>query len=221
MALSWILEQTLRRFWEIEEVLALSELTPEEKACDDHFKATHSRNSEGRYVVRLPFKIGPPIDIGESRSSALQSYLRNERRLQTDSTKSTEYFNFLKDYFDLGHMQRIVDSEELNNSNQIVFIPHHAVFRVHSLTTKTRIVFNASSKTSNGTSLNHHLLPGPKLQKDLAAVTMRWRTYRYVYSADVAKCIAKYSSIIAIVTTNVYSGGHLHHLQLKNTVSVP
>ncbi|XP_011858859.1 PREDICTED: uncharacterized protein LOC105556383 [Vollenhovia emeryi] len=158
------LDQTFRRFWEIEEVPTSEKLTPEEKACDDHFHSTHSRNSEGRYIVRLPFKTGPPINIGESRHTALQNYLCTETRLKTDSKKSTEYHNFLKEYSDLGHILRVSEPEKLNNSTQIVYIPHHAVFRANSATSQIRIVFNASSRTSNGTTLNDHLLPGPKLQ---------------------------------------------------------
>ncbi|KYM96858.1 PREDICTED: uncharacterized protein LOC108778993 [Cyphomyrmex costatus] len=159
------LDQTLRRFWEIKEVPALSKLTSDEKACDDRFNSTHSRNSEGRYIVRLPFKNGPPLDIGVSRHSALQSYLRTESRIKADSEISSEYHNFFKKYSDLGHMQRVSETDDLTDSSQIVYIPHHAVFRASSLTTRTRIVFNASSQTSNGTSLNDHLHPGPKLQK--------------------------------------------------------
>ena len=41
--------------------------------------------------------------------------------------------------------------------------------------------------TSNGTSLNDHMLVGPKLQKDLATVIMQWRQYRYVFTADIVK----------------------------------
>lgn len=35
--------------------------------------------------------------------------------------------------------------------------------------------------------LNDHLHAGPKLQEDLAAVILRWRTFRLVYTADIAK----------------------------------
>ncbi|XP_011171120.1 uncharacterized protein LOC105203894 [Solenopsis invicta] len=37
------------------------------------------------------------------------------------------------------------------------------------------------------TSLNSHLLPGPKLQTDIFDVLLRWRQYQYVYTADIAK----------------------------------
>lgn len=82
-------------------------------------------------------------------------------------------------------MKRISNPEVRNA--QVVYIPHHAVIRESSVTTKLRVVFNASSLTTNGTSLNSHLLPGPKLQIDLIAVLMRWRQHKYVYTADIAK----------------------------------
>jgi len=75
-------DYNLRRFWEVEEVPRNSALTPEAQACEEHFRATHYRNSDGRYVVRLSFKNGPPIAIGESRHSALQLYRRSEIRLK-------------------------------------------------------------------------------------------------------------------------------------------
>ncbi|KYN18593.1 hypothetical protein ALC57_09093, partial [Trachymyrmex cornetzi] len=39
----------------------------------------------------------------------------------------------------------------------------------------------------NGTSLNDHLLVGPKLQQDLPAILLRWRQWRFVYAADIVK----------------------------------
>lgn len=53
-------------------------------------------------------------------------------------------------------MRQIAISSE--PPTQIVYIPHHLVFRAESTTTHLRVVFNASFITSNGTSLNDHLL---------------------------------------------------------------
>lgn len=72
-------------------------------------------------------------------------------------------------------------------ASQCVYIPHHPIIREDRLTTHLRVVFNASSRTTNGTSLNNHLLIGPKLQNDLPTIILRWRQYRYVYSADITK----------------------------------
>jgi len=51
---------------------------------------------------------------------------------------------------------------------------------------KLRVVFGASSKTRDGTSLGH-LLIGPKLQQDLLPTIVRWWQWRYVYVADIVK----------------------------------
>jgi hypothetical protein len=54
-------------------------------------------------------------------------------------------------------------TEEVTPAFEPIYIPHHAVIRESSSTTKLRVVFNASCKTRNGTSINDHLLVGPKL----------------------------------------------------------
>lgn len=66
-------------------------------------------------------------------------------------------------------------------------LPHHGVLKLDSLTTKLRVVFNASAKTSSGYSLNDLMNCGPNLQQDLQALILRWRNFRYVYTADIEK----------------------------------
>ena len=72
-------------------------------------------------------------------------------------------------------------------SCQSYYIPHHAVFKETSTTTKLRVVFNASMKTSSGQSLNDALMVGPQLQEDLFAILLRFRHHRYAMTADIAK----------------------------------
>ncbi|XP_041451321.1 uncharacterized protein LOC121404964 [Drosophila obscura] len=67
------------------------------------------------------------------------------------------------------------------------YLPHHAVFKPESTTTKLRVVFNASSPSSNGKSLNDTLHSGPVLQSDLTMQILRWRAFRYVFNADISK----------------------------------
>ena len=50
------LELSLRKFWEVEEVKMPQSISIEEQACEDYFVQTHTRNPDGRYIVRLPFK---------------------------------------------------------------------------------------------------------------------------------------------------------------------
>lgn len=179
------LDQELRRFWEVEEVPQRTLLSPDELQCEEHFLATHSRQSDGRYVVRLPFKTGPPIEIGLSRNKAVRVLNSLLRRFNTNPTMKAEYGEFLYEYETLGHMRLAPTTE--TPLPCLVYIPHLPVIRDSSATTRLRVVFNASSRTSNGTSLNEHLLVGAKLQTDLSAVILRWQQYRYVYTADITK----------------------------------
>ena len=45
------LAAVLQQFWELEEVGADKPLSPEEEEAEQHFVSTHSRDSDGRYVV--------------------------------------------------------------------------------------------------------------------------------------------------------------------------
>ncbi|XP_043487517.1 uncharacterized protein LOC122514647 [Polistes fuscatus] len=56
-----------------------------------------------------------------------------------------------------------------------------------SITTKLRVVFDASAKTSNGKSLNNVLMVGPTIQEDLFALLVRFRSHAIAITADIAK----------------------------------
>ncbi|GFW44846.1 DUF1758 domain-containing protein [Trichonephila clavipes] len=53
------LNQTVKMFWELEKIDV--ERTKNEEAifCEDHFLKTHSRDEDGRYVVKMPLKKEP------------------------------------------------------------------------------------------------------------------------------------------------------------------
>ncbi|XP_067205391.1 uncharacterized protein [Linepithema humile] len=67
------------------------------------------------------------------------------------------------------------------------YMPHHAVFKDTSSTTKIRVVFDASCKTDTGVSLNDILMVGPTLQQDLISILFKFRIWQYVLTGDVAK----------------------------------
>ena len=56
-----------------------------------------------------------------------------------------------------------------------------------STTTKLRVVFDASAKTTTGFELINCLLVGPKLQDDLFIIFVRYRFFKVDLSADAAK----------------------------------
>jgi len=75
------LNESLRNFWELKEVPASNLMSDEELQCEKHFVETHFRQPDGRYVVRLPFKTEPPINIGDIEKIAKRIFLSNESRI--------------------------------------------------------------------------------------------------------------------------------------------
>jgi hypothetical protein len=66
------------------------------------------------------------------------------------------------------------------------YLPHFAVSKPEKETTKTRIVFDASAK-KDGVSLNDVIYTGPKLQRDLVYVLLRFRRFPIALVCDVAE----------------------------------
>jgi len=70
----------------------------------------------------------------------------------------------MKEHEEVGHMEPVKYQEP---KQPCYFLTHHAGFKETSTTTKTRVVFDGSAKTSNGLSLNDFLQVGPTFQPDL------------------------------------------------------
>ncbi|XP_075150815.1 uncharacterized protein LOC142224922 [Haematobia irritans] len=177
------LDKILTQFWEVEETPKPILRSEEDKTCETIFQTTTYRNSSRRFVVTLPFKNGE--EIGHSRSIAMAQFLRMEKMLNAKPDIKHQYDQVILEYLDLGYIRKIHHSEIQKRPNY--YLPHHAVIKPDRVTTKLRIVFNASSPTSNKKSLNDILYPGPILQQDLVLQTLKWRLFKYVYNADITK----------------------------------
>lgn len=177
---------SLQRFWSQEEIAPHTQIsfTVEEEQCERHFTDTHTRNSQGRFIVRLPFK-AQVNNFGDSRSAALSSLRRMEKRFESDANLKSAYSDFLREYRDLDHMRPV--NSRLVSSQCEFFLPHHGVLRETSSTTNLRVVFNGSQKTNLGFSLNDALHTGPKLQTEITDILLRWRRHQYVFAADIEK----------------------------------
>ncbi|XP_046145685.1 uncharacterized protein LOC123989002 [Osmia bicornis bicornis] len=175
----------LQRFWAQEEYSTNceSQLSEADLQCEQHFVNTHKRDETGRFIVRLPLS-RDVSHLGDSRSSAYRILMSSEHRLSKNQTLCHAYNQFLDEYEQLGHMRRVSPRDIITRSSY--YLPHHGVFRDTS-STKIRVVFNGSHKTSSGYSLNDCLHSGPKLQNDLADILLRWRQYAFAFSADVEK----------------------------------
>ena len=91
----------------------------------------------------------------------------------------------MQEYVDLGHMSEL-HSPIISNS-ETYYLPHHAVYKSDSSTTKLRVVFDGSSKYGISTSLNETLLVGPSIQRELFSTWLRFRRHRYALTGDIEK----------------------------------
>ncbi|XP_055612492.1 uncharacterized protein LOC129759094 [Uranotaenia lowii] len=175
------LDELMKRFWCIEEQF------PDEKVdndCEQHFQTTHARRKDGRYVVQLPFRVDAEL-LGESRNQAVKRFKALEKRLEAYPNTKQMYSDFIKEYIELGHA-RYLSAEEATEHNTY-YLPHHCVMKPDSSTTKLRVVFDASAKTTTNYSLNDVLMSPPTIQSSLFDIILKWRSHKYVYTADVQR----------------------------------
>ena len=106
-----------------------------------------------------------------------------KRRQQADAYKSV-----ISDYVKKGYIRKVSKDE----TNGRWYLPPFAISRPAKATTKTRIVFDASARY-DGTSMNDFLHKGPKLQREVYEVLLRFRRYPVRLYATLLKCIFRSS----------------------------
>ncbi|GFV45899.1 DUF1758 domain-containing protein [Trichonephila clavipes] len=166
-------------------LLALKDkiLTSEEQFVETHFQNTYACNSDGRFVVKLPF-YKSNSELGESKPAAISRLLAMERKFKNNPDFEKQYKEFMNEYKLLCYMS-LVNSNSHTSDKYLNFLPHHAVIKSSSTTTKLRVVFDASGKTTNGASLNSLLGVGPKLQRDIFELLLNFRIPRIVFTVDI------------------------------------
>uniref|UniRef100_A0A2S2N8A8 CCHC-type domain-containing protein n=1 Tax=Schizaphis graminum TaxID=13262 RepID=A0A2S2N8A8_SCHGA len=153
----------------------------DQSVAEVHFTSTVTQDPSGRFVVRLPLLKDPQV-LGDSKFMAQQRFFNLERRMNRNPTLAQEYKNFMSEYIKMGHMEEAEDTDL-----PTYYLPHHAVTKGDSLTTKTRVVFDGSAATRSGLSLNDILVCGPPVQPELLSIVLRFRLYKYALVADIEK----------------------------------
>ncbi|XP_062713262.1 uncharacterized protein LOC134290204 [Aedes albopictus] len=164
------LNRMLQQFWEYEEIFKPPPFTPSEMKVIEHFDSTTQRDATGRFIVKLPFDDSKPA-LGESLSSATKRLMSMERRFASNPEFHQEYVNFMREYLELNHMELVPADQLEKQTSEHYYLPHHAVIKADSSTTKLRVVFDGSCGTPTGVSLNDQL----------------FRSYKVAFSVDIAK----------------------------------
>ncbi|XP_047997265.1 uncharacterized protein LOC125234887 [Leguminivora glycinivorella] len=175
-------DDSLKRFWEVENLPSdCKSLSIDEEFCETHYVENTVRLPDGRFSVQMPFKEKPEDALGNSYPIAMRRFLNLEKKLDKNPIVKNQYRDFLQEYADLGHMT------EVGRPSFGCYLPHHCVIREQKETTKLRVVYDASALTSSGKSLNCIQAIGPVVQSDLFSILLRFRTNRFVLTADIEK----------------------------------
>lgn len=174
----------LERFWEIEECLPTPRFTREESECKDLFIKTVERDEQGRFTVQLPLRANVH-ELGNSLDMATKRFYAIERQLAKDPGLKKQYVKYMNEYQELGHMAEVESNGD--DFDSVYYLPHHSGVKESSATTRVRVVFDASAKTSSNLSLNDVLMVGPIIQDSQFAILIRFRVLRYVFTADITK----------------------------------
>ncbi|XP_039297948.1 uncharacterized protein LOC120354644 [Nilaparvata lugens] len=177
------ISKQLEKFWQIEEIDTESSTPAEHAQIEQHYIENVQRQDDGRFSIALPKKDSFHL-LGQSFRQALTRFHSLEKRLDTHPELKKQYIQFMDEYIDLGHMSLAPPSSPYD---PYYHIPHHPVFKPDSTTTKLRVVFDASAKSTSGLSLNDVLHIGPTVQPELFDTVLRFRMHRIAFIADIAK----------------------------------
>lgn len=179
------LDHLVQRFWSLEDLPNTTKVASlDDKECEDIFQKSYRRDLNGKFSVALPFKHSP-TDLVSSKKISTVKYLQQEKRLLQKPEVHSLYQTVMQEYVDKGYISWVSGLESAPEDAH--YLPHHGVYKPESKTTPLRIVFNGSSPTSNGKTLNSLLHVGPKLYSDIFDLLLNFRLFEYAISADVSK----------------------------------
>ncbi|XP_011341045.1 uncharacterized protein LOC105281490 [Ooceraea biroi] len=118
------------------------------------------------------------------------------KRLNNDPNYAKSYSDFMTEYERLHHMTPVPDSEP--EPQYAYYLPHHGVIRESSLTTKLRVVFNGSSRTTTGVSLNDVLHKELNFKSICSTSSSGFACFTTFFLRMWKKCTAKYRYILRI-----------------------
>ena len=106
------------------------------------------------------------------------------RRLRQEPALLEQYDHTIKEQLEKGIIETVDPLEP--TASKVHYLPHHAVVRTDKTTTKLRVVYDASAR-STGPSLNDCLHKGPKFNQLILDLLLRFRSYRIALTADIEK----------------------------------
>ena len=185
-------ESSLANFWNLESV----GITPKEsmQGIIDKNPVLTKFNEEleyspslQRYQVALPLKKScTPDDLVNNFGIAVKRLFSLHKRLEPEPEVLHDHYKVLYGYESEQMVER-VPKEEIYKDRGVFYMPHRPIVKKGSKSSPVRPVFDCSSKSYNGLSLNDLFETGPSLNPDLVSIMIRFRCWPIALSGDVTK----------------------------------
>ncbi|XP_046808363.1 uncharacterized protein LOC124420196 [Lucilia cuprina] len=107
------LSTLLIKFWEQDEIPKTRLKSEENDFVEQFYTQTTTRNKDGRYIVRLPFKkeYHESVFLGSSRFIELAQYASMDKTLGKNKELQVEYKSVLDEYLTLDQMENTTSNE--------------------------------------------------------------------------------------------------------------
>ena len=160
-----------------------SEFDDGDMIFDEFRKSIRFDLTKRQYEVELPFKNNHPL-ISDNYSLCIKRLEALNKKFSKNNDLFTAYNDIVKNQLEAGIIEQVSNHSAVTGN--VHYLPHRPIVREDKVTTKIRMVFDASARTY-GPSLNECLSAGPSLTTSLFGVLLRFRVPRYVFIADIEK----------------------------------
>ena len=150
----------------------------------NEFKENSTRKESGRYEIGFPWISGKkPLETNEQQSRKRLEYVN--RKLDKTPELKQEYDNIINEQLNEGVVE---EAPETPTGHRVYYMPHKPVVRQDAVTTKVRMVFDASAKpNASSESINDCMYTGPALQPHIWDILVRARLMQNLILADIQK----------------------------------
>lgn len=177
------IDDCMQKLWDNEALGIIEKPTDcEDELSLQYFEQTISFENN-RYVVKFHWREDMRVGLNYD-----QSYARLCHAVKTlqKNKQIDKYHSIIQDQLMKNIIEEVPDGQIDGEPGKRTHIPHHPVFTPDK-STKTRIVYDGSSKTETGKSLNECLYRGPVILPEIGGILLRIRTPSILISSDIEK----------------------------------
>ncbi|GFT74752.1 integrase catalytic domain-containing protein [Nephila pilipes] len=179
------ISKQLEAFWQLEN-LGIEKVNENLNCKDNKILQQPEENiqfRDGRYVVKLPWKDNLKESLDNNYEIAHERFSKLCHKFKSDQSLYTEYKNVIDSYVEQNIVERVPNSNVVGGAE--FYLPHRAVIRHDRVSSKLRIVFDASSHKRGKFSLNDSLHIGPNLYPDLFELLLSFRKHAIAFTVDI------------------------------------